>query len=191
MSWIGPAEAARCLGISVQALRKKLPVLADEGVARQIDGRWKLRREGLEVAYDDVTRSRSDSPRRRPDADVAGVPAQGELPMDREKLKEEMRAVEIDRSMPKSEADRLHSIYRARLMEIDVMERERQLVEVKTVEARLFESDRRIRNQAQNWSARIASDLASETDDVKIAVMLDIEVNRLLDELARPEDLCG
>jgi DNA-binding Lrp family transcriptional regulator len=190
MPWIGPTEAAKRLGISPQALRKKLQVLADEGVARRIDGRWKLRQEGLEVAYDDVTRSRSDSPRRLSSA-VKPAVDQPPLPLDREQLKDEMRAMEIDRSMPKSEADRLHSIYRARLMEIDVMERERQLVEVKTVEERLFESDRRIRNQAQNWSARIAPDLASETNEVKVAVLLDVEVNKLLSELANPEDLCG
>lgn len=173
MAWIGPTEAAKRLGISHQALRKKLPVLADEGVARREAGRWLLRAEGLEVAYDDVTRSRADSPRRR----AAPTVEQQEIvtvPKDeRAALTAQIKAAGDDPEMPRSEAERLQAIAKAKLLEMDVQERARQLVEAEKVKQRWFEVCRRVRDLVMGVPVRVSADLAAETDAARVAIVLE------------------
>lgn len=172
MAWIGPTEAAKRLGVSVQALRKKLAVLADEGVARRVDGRWQLRPEGLEVAYDDVTRRRSDSPRAVVRGEQLPLAAESRETQ-REKLAEQIKALGDDPEMSRSEAERLQAIAKAKLLDMDVRERAGQLVEVEKMKKRLFEANRRVRDLVMGVPVRISADLAAESDPAMVAIVLE------------------
>jgi hypothetical protein len=174
MAWIGPSEAARRLGISPQALRRKLPHLADEGQARRDGGRWKLRAEGLEVAYDDVTRSKADSPRRRAMEQKEQLQLAPPSPSDeREAIRDRIEALTDDASMPRSEAERQIAVLKRRMLELDVAEREGQLVEADAARKVVFEHGRRVRDLLMGIPVRIAADLAAEDDPAAVAILLE------------------
>lgn len=189
MTWTNPTEAARRLGISAQALRKKLPALEEEGQARRDGKRWKIRLEGLEVVYDDVTRSRSDSPRKV----VADQRQQrgGSVEGERSDALAVLDAVRSDPNLSRGEAERLIAVSKAKLLALDVEEREGSLVEVEAVERRLFESGRRVRDLLLGIPVRIAADLASSDDPVQISIILQGAINETLGELANGLEQSG
>jgi len=175
MAWIGPTEAAKRLGISTVALRRKLPTLADEGQARRDGARWKIRAEGLEVAYDSVTRSKADSPRRRA-AEVEQPAIQIEPPPagdERGALQDQIQQLRSDAEMPRSEAERQIKVLQRRLLELDLAEREQQLVEVEAMRKVVFERGRRVRDLLMGIPVRIAADLAAEDDPAAVSILLE------------------
>jgi len=172
---IGPSEAAQRLRITRQTLAAKLPALADEGQARRVNGRWRIRAEGLEVAYDGVTRSKADSPRRReeePRRVVAAKPAGGAA-AEREGLRDLMAQLADDAEMPRSEAERQIKVIQRRLLQLDLAEREGQLVEVEGMKKVVFERGRRVRDLLMGIPVRIAADLAAEDDPAAVSILLE------------------
>jgi hypothetical protein len=172
MAWIGPTEAARRLGISTQALRRKLPELANEGHARREDGRWTLRAEGLEVAYDGVTRSKMDSPRRT----VMDQPPLVKIPSadeERAGLQDQIQEIAHDPGMQRSEAERQIKVLQRRLLELDLAEREGQLVDAAQIRRVVFERGRRVRDLLMGIPVRIAADLAAEDDPAAVSIVLE------------------
>jgi len=187
MAWIGPTEAAKRLGISVQALRPKLPRLEEDGQARRVDGRWKIRLEGLAVAYDMVTRSKTDSPRRRVVSDEPPAAAAGDAsgdPDERDAIRQRIEELESDETISRSEADRRISVFRARMLQLDVAEREGQLADAKKEEATGFELARRWRDLLLGITPRIAADLAAERDPAVVSIILEKELVQCLTGLA-------
>ena len=173
MTWIGPTEAAKRLRISRQTLAAKLPVLEGEGQARRENGRWKLRAEGLEVAYDGVTRSKADSPRaaeraphHRPLVAAAGQ-------NEREDLKDQIAEISDDREMSRAEAERQIKVLQRRLLQLDVAEREGQLVDADEMKKAVFERGRRVRDLLLGLPVRIAADLAAEGDPARVSILLE------------------
>jgi hypothetical protein len=158
-------------------LRRKLSELADEGQAKREAGRWKLRLEGLEVAYDDVTRSKADSPRRKlADAEEAKAAAKPPLQSgaeERASIRDRMEAVAHDASMPRSEAERQIALLKRRMLELDVAEREGQLTEAEAMRKVVFEHGRRVRDLVLGIPVRIAADLAAEDEPAKVAIILE------------------
>jgi hypothetical protein len=183
MTWIGPTEACQRLGISRQMLQKKLGALADEGQARRDGARWKLRAEGLEVVYDNLTRSRADSPRagkREKDAGVVQLPIADE----RSGLKAQIDALADEQSMPRHEAERQIKVLQRRLLELDLAEREGQLVEAQKERAAGFEEARRWRDLLLGIPVRIAADLAAESDPAAVSIILERALVEALTGLA-------
>ena len=187
MAWIGPSEAARRLGISPQALRPKLSRLAEDGQARREGGRWKIRAEGLEVAYDEVTRSKVDSPRRRVMGErspVAIATAPASPPDEREAIRSRIEELEDDSSISRNEADRRIAVLRARMLQLDLAEREGLLVEVVKERASGFEEARRWRDLLLGIPVRIAADLAAEPDPAAVSIILERALVEALTGLA-------
>ena len=173
MAWIGPTEAARRLRITRQSLADKLPALENEGQARRENGRWKIRTEGLEVAYDGVTRSKADSPRaaerashHRPAAAAAGQD-------EREDLKDQIAEISEDHGMSRAEAERQIKVLQRRLLQLDVAEREGQLVDAGEMTKVVFERGRRVRDLLMGLPVRIAADLAAEDDPARVSILLE------------------
>lgn len=191
MTWIGPTEACKRLGVSRAMLQKKLPALADEGQARRDGARWKIRAEGLEVIYDDITRGRSDSPRiakREKDQSqqlvMERAPAGDASAEDqRQQLQGQLQAIYDDASMPRTEAERQIAVLKRRMLELDVAEREGQLVEVDGMRKAVFEQGRRVRDLLLGIPVRLAADLAAETDPAAVAILLEKEMVQALEGL--------
>jgi hypothetical protein len=170
-------------------LQKKIPLLEEEGYARRDGNRWLFRREGLEVIYDGLTRTRSDSPRlalfesegrtasgpRPPDETRRSSPPMpaSATTKEREELKEKVAFVDADPMMPRSEAERQIKVFQRRLLELDLAEREGQLVDVKSAKMAVFEKGRRIRDLLLGIPARAAADLAAESDPAAVAILLE------------------
>lgn len=191
MTWLRPSEAAKRLGIRRQTLHPKLPLLEAEGAARREGRDWQVKAEGLELAYDAITRARSDSPRRKHGLAGGGAaPARvaleqpvlpGVVGDDREALLAQMRGETLAPGTSRSEADRIRAIAQARLAQLDVAEREGQLVKAEAVGRQWFEVCRRSRDQVLALPARIAADLAAEVDPVKVAIVLEKELAQCLE----------
>jgi hypothetical protein len=188
MAWIGPTEACKRLGISRGMLQKKLPALADEGAARRDGVRWKIRAEGLEVIYHDITRGRSDSPRiakreRDAEAQLLVMNAPQDPETERGKIQEQIQALGKDPNMPRTEAERQIAVLKRRMLELDVAEREGQLVEVEAIQKAIFERGRRVRDLLMGIPVRIAADLAAEADPAAAAILLEREMVQALEGL--------
>lgn len=169
MTWIGPTEAAKHLRISRQTLSERLPVLEGEGQARKENGRWRIRAEGLEAAYDGVTRSKADSPRTA--ARASHPPASAAE--DREGLKDQIAEIADDRSMSRVEAERQIKVLQRRLLQLDVAEREGQLVDAEETKKTVFERGRRVRDLLMGIPVRIAADLAAEENPAAVSILLE------------------
>ena len=178
MTWIGPTEAAKRLRISRQSLADKLPVLEGEGQARRENGRWKIRAEGLEVAYDGVTRSKADSPRA-----AERVSSPRAVP-EREGLKTLIAQIAGDCEMSRAEAERQIKVLQRRLLELDVAEREGQLVDADEMKKAVFERGRRVRDLLLGLPVRIAADLAAEDDPARVSILLERSLVEALGGLA-------
>jgi hypothetical protein len=76
--------------------------------------------------------------------------------------------------------------YKAKLLQLKFEIQAKKLVDADVVKKRAFESARTLREALLNLPNQMANDLASETDPVKCANMLTVELVRLLDELAAP-----
>jgi hypothetical protein len=191
MTWITPTEACNRLGISREMLQKKLSALADEGQARRDGRRWKLRLEGLEVTYDDITRGRSDSPRIakreresvQQQLQVAPPPSVVDEGDERSQLNDQLQAIYDDDSMPRTEAERQIAVLKRRMLELDVAEREGQLVEVEAIQKAIFERGRRVRDLLMGIPVRIAADLAAEADPAAVGILLEREMVQALEGL--------
>lgn len=170
MSSIGVSEAARILGLSRTALRRQLERLAEAGAARQEGGRWRLDREHLEQAYDEVVAPSGNSPRQgggdrvTPPNEFQPVPDAGDLGPD----------------ASRNEAERQGAIAKARLAQLNVQEREGQLVASEDVARRWFQVCRRSRDQVLSLPSRIAADLAAEVDPIKVSILLERELTQCL-----------
>lgn len=81
--------------------------------------------------------------------------------------------------------------YQAKLARLSYEKKAGHLVDGTSVERRAFQNARVVRDALLNIANRIAAELASETDPVKVGNILTIEITRSLDELAAPrlEDL--
>lgn len=195
MRWIGPSEAARVLSISRTALRRQLERLEDIGAARQEGGRWKLRREGLELAYDEVVRPCANSPRKAeapapaqptiPGTDGPDeVPPPARVPGDeRQELLAQLRGEALPPGTSRTEAERIRAIAQARLAQLDVEDREGRLVDADAVGRQWFEAGRRVRDQVLSLPARISADLAAEVDPVKVAILLEQALTQCLEAM--------
>jgi DNA-binding Lrp family transcriptional regulator len=198
MRWIGPSEAARVLSISRTALRRQLERLEDIGAAKQDGGRWKLRREGLELAYDEVVRPCSNSPRKGVPAPPAAQPTipgtdapDEALPPrapgdERAALLAQLRGEDLPPGTSRTEAERIRAIAQARLSQLDVEDREGRLVEAEAVGRQWFEAGRRVRDQVLSLPARISADLAAEVDPVKVAILLEKSLTQCLESMNGP-----
>lgn len=191
MTWITPTEACSRLGISREMLQKKLAMLSDEGQARRDGRRWKIRLEGLEVIYDDITRGRKDSPRipKREKADVERLAAllsdsKGD---ERSQLRGQLQEVYDDASMPRTEAERRIAVLKGKMLELDVAEREGELVEAVAIQKAVFEQGRRVRDLLMGIPVRLAADLAAETDPAAAAILLEKEMVNALEGLISAE----
>lgn len=184
MTWIGPTEACQRLGVSRAMLQKKLGALAEEGQARRDGARWKIRAEGLEVMYDSLTRARSDSPRVARREQESPSTALASAPDERSGLRDLMQQLADDTSMPRSEAERQIKVLQRRLLELDVAEREGQLVEAAKERAAGFEEARRWRDLLLGIPVRIAADLAAESDPAKVSIVLEAALVEALTGLA-------
>jgi hypothetical protein len=154
-------------------LQKKLGALADEGQARRDGARWKIRAEGLEVMYDSITRGRADSPRVEKREREAPRPVLMEAKDERSGLRDLMRQLSSDEEMPRSEAERQIKVLQRRLLELDLAEREGQLVEVEAQKKAVFERGRRVRDLLMGIPVRIAADLAAENDPAAVSIILE------------------
>jgi hypothetical protein len=76
--------------------------------------------------------------------------------------------------------------YKSKLSQIKFEQQCGKLVDADVVRKRYFESSRSLREALLNLPNQIANDLASETDPVKVANMLTIELTNLLEEQAGP-----
>lgn len=207
MTWLRPSEAAKRLGIRRQSLHPKLPLLEAEGVARRNGREWEVRAEGLELAYDAVTRARSDSPRRQKGMAGGGAPsrrppaAQPAIPGtdvpsksppapghvdERAALLAQLRGEDLPPGTSRTEAERIRAIAQARLYQLDVEDREGRLVDAEAVGRQWFEAGRRVRDQVLSLPARISADLAAEVDPVKVAILLEKELTQCLEAMGGP-----
>jgi hypothetical protein len=173
MTWIGPTEACQRLGVSRQMLQKKLGALADEGQARRDGARWKIRAEGLEVMYDSITRGRVDSPRAEKLEWKPPPPVLTDATDERSGLRDLMRQLSSDEEMPRSEAERQIKVIQRRLLQLDLSEREGQLVDAEEMKKAVFERGRRVRDLLMGIPVRIAADLAAEDDPAAVSILLE------------------
>jgi hypothetical protein len=76
--------------------------------------------------------------------------------------------------------------YKSKLLQLKFEQLAKKLVDADTVKKRAFENARAMRDALLNLPNQMANDLASETDAVKVANMLTVELTRCLEELAGP-----
>lgn len=82
------------------------------------------------------------------------------------------------------EAQRLSTLELARKRKLENDEREGRLVAVDKVAKEAFEAERTIRESVLNLPARIAGELAAETDTARIYALLDAALRQALSETA-------
>lgn len=173
--WISPGEAARRLGVSRQALARKLPAMAENGTARRVGERWRVRIEGLEQAYDDVTRRKADSPRLAPPQTAMEDPA----PADGSDL----------RPIAESRQHREH--WEAETARLKAEQLAGRLVAVADIEAALFAHIRGARDallgiplRTVDVIAGIVGTMTAEQRD-KVEQAMTGEIRKVLEDLAR------
>jgi hypothetical protein len=170
MAWITAAEACQRLGVSRPMLQKKLGPLGEEGYAKRDGSRWLIRSEGLEAIYDGLTRARSDSPRISRSETAPKWSSPGD---ERAGLQDQIQEIAHDPRMQRSEAERQIKVLQRRLLELDLAEREGQLVDAAQIRRVVFERGRRVRDLLMGIPVRIAADLAAEDDPAAVSIVLE------------------
>ncbi len=82
-----------------------------------------------------------------------------------------------------ADAERQDKVYKARLSEIKYQEQSGQLVNVKEVQKQAFDAARRTRDAILSLPARLAHELAVETDPHQLEVKLSRELTKTLEHL--------
>ncbi|MFN8835891.1 MAG: hypothetical protein ACK50Z_11725 [Betaproteobacteria bacterium] len=101
----------------------------------------------------------------------------------------EARATSPEAGVPAYEASRARQAAAdAERAELDLLERRRELVSVASMERLFSKYMPAARDIALSMSARLAPVLAAETEQAKVAALIDEEVVRMLTELARIGD---
>ena len=165
--WVSIADLARLKGISKQAVSKRVKRLADE---KLIEVRPHGRELHVNLAQFDKAVGETTDPAQ---ALRNGAPEpEPETP--------------VDPSYSKSKA--LRESYQAENARLDLEERRGNLTLVIEVERREMAIYRRLRDRLLGLPAKVADNLARAPDARGIRMMLDEEIRKLLDDMARELD---
>lgn len=112
--------------------------------------------------------------------------ATAERETEREQLTDELLKVQdaAGQTMGRAEAERQIAVLRLRLLELDLAEREGQLVEVEAMQKVVFEQGRRVRDLLMGIPVRIAADLAAENDPAGVSILLEKALVEALEGLS-------